>query len=689
MKSQWQDDEAARLVAHYAKQGITEDVALRVYTSRLLGREPTLVLHGGGNTSVKTRLRDLAGDEVEVLCVKGSGWDMAVIEPAGIPAVRLAPLLRLRSLTQLSDQDMVNAQRCNLLDSQAPNPSVEALLHAFVSYKFIDHTHANAVLAVSDQPNGMALCRELFGPSMAVLDYVMPGFKLAKAVADVFEQSPDIEGLILHKHGIFTFGNTARQAYERMIAMVTRAEEHIARQRQNRQVDSLPEQESAAACLTKLAQLAPMVRGALALPLGQGGFRRMVTELRTGAAISEFCAGTDTQAMTWPGVITPDHIIRIKNRPLVLPAPDLQNLAAFKAGLQERLAQYVQDYHAYFQRNNALSACQRRELDPLPRLVLVQGLGLIALGNSKKDAVIHADLGQATMETLLSARAVGQFEPLSEADLFEMEYWSLEQAKLGQAKEGALARQVALISGAAGAIGLATAKLFAAQGAEVVLLDCDAAAVAHAAHSIGAKALGLACDVTDPVAVRAAFDAACANFGGVDIVVSNAGAAWEGAMATLDDATLRQSFELNFFAHHSLAQNAVRVMRAQGTGGTLLFNASKQAVNPGANFGAYGTAKAATVLLCRQYALEHGADGIRSNAVNADRIRSGLLTDAMIASRSRSRGLDEHSYMSGNLLGQEVLAEDVAQAFLSLALAAKTTGHILTVDGGNIAAALR
>lgn len=325
----------------------------------------------------------------------------------------------------------------------------------------------------------------------------------------------------------------------------------------------------------------------------------------------------------------------------------------------------------------------------MPRVVLVQGLGLIAWGKSKKDAIINADLAQATIETVLDAEAVGRFEPLPESNLFEMEYWSLEQAKLAQGKEPALARQVALVTGAAGAIGLATAKLLADNGAEVVLLDHDAPAVAQAARSVGGKALGLVCDVTNPQAVRTAFDTACATFGGVDIVVSNAGAAWEGAMATLDDAVLRKSFELNFFAHQYVAQNAVRVMKTQGTGGILLFNASKQAVNPGANFGAYGTAKAAALLLSRQYALEHGADGIRSNAVNADRIRSGLLTDAMIASRSRSRGLGEQDYMSGNLLGQEVLAQDVAQAFLALTLSLKTTGHVMTVDGGNIAAALR
>ena len=682
MKSRWQDADAERMVASYGAQGVPPDLALRVYTSRLLGSEPALVLHGGGNTSVKLRLPDFAGEPLEVICVKGSGWDMAVIEPAGIPAVRLRPLLSLQALEQLSDEDMVNAQRCNLLDSRAPNPSVEALLHAFVPRKFIDHTHANAVLAVSDQPDGMALCRKIFGPSMPVIDYVMPGFKLAKAVAHVYSQQPDAEGVILHKHGIFTFGDSAQQAYERMIAMVTRAEEYIAQRARRTAAKSVM-------ATADVAGVAPVVRGALATPLGEGRHARMIAEVRTGAAIGEFCARADLEAAAWTGVITPDHTIRIKNRPLVLPEPMRGSEAAFKQAVHERVAAYVARYHSYFQSNNGLFPGNRKELDPLPRIVLIRGLGLLAFGKSKQDAIIHADLAQATVETLLAAEAVGRFEPLPETALFEMEYWSLEQAKLGQAKDPALARQVALITGAAGAIGRATARLFADNGAEVVLLDVDAEAVSRAARTTSRNALGLTCDVTDPAAVRAAFDAACTTFGGVDIVVSNAGAAWEGAIATVDDAVLRKSFELNFFAHQHVARNAVRVMQAQGTGGTLLFNASKQAVNPGASFGAYGTAKAATLLLSRQYALEHGVDGIRSNAVNADRIRSGLLTDAMITSRASARGVSEADYLSGNLLGQEVLATDVAQAFLALALACKTTGHVMTVDGGNIAAALR
>jgi len=273
--------------------------------------------------------------------------------------------------------------------------------------------------------------------------------------------------------------------------------------------------------------------------------------------------------------------------------------------------------------------------------------------------------------------------------MFDMEYWSLEQAKLGAARELPLAGQVAVVTGAGGTIGAATARAFAAAGAEVALLDLDTAAAADQAKAIGGAALAVACDVTDAASVPAAFDKVAEAFGGVDIVVSNAGAAWQGRIGEVEEAILRKSFELNFYGHQRVAQAAVKIMLAQGTGGCLLFNVSKQAVNPGANFGPYGLPKAATLFLVRQYALDYGADGIRANAVNADRIRSGILTDEFIAERARARGVSEQDYLAGNLLGREVTADDVAQAFLHQALELKTTGDVTTVDGGNIAAALR
>jgi rhamnose utilization protein RhaD (predicted bifunctional aldolase and dehydrogenase)/NAD(P)-dependent dehydrogenase (short-subunit alcohol dehydrogenase family) len=644
------------------------------------------VLHGGGNTSVKTRIPDLNGDDVEVLCVKGSGWDMGAIEPAGLPAVRLAPLLKLRARDALSDEEMVRLQRANLIDPAAPNPSVEALLHAFIPHKFVDHTHSTAVLALTDQPDGEALCREVYGKRVGYVPYVMPGFGLAKAAAQAYEADPSVEGLVLVKHGIFSFGADAREAYERMIALVSLAEGRLAKKRKpafpGAKLPARPAQ---------LADVAPIVRGACSLPDSKidGAWKRFVLDFRNNDSVMNFVNGTEVARYGQAGVVTPDHNIRIKNRPLAVAAPADGGLDGFRDSLRTAVAKYGETYKNYFTGNNARVGGIKTMLDPMPRVVLVPGLGLFGLGRSKNDAKIASDLAEAAITTITDAEAVGRFEPLPEADLFDVEYWSLEQAKLNSAKELALAGQVVVITGAAGAIGSATAKAFAAAGAEVALLDVDEAAAQAKAKAIGGTALGLKCDVTDAASVRDAFAQVVAVFGGVDIAVSNAGAAWQGRIGEVDEAVLRESFELNFYGHQRVAQAAVKIMQAQGTGGCLLFNVSKQAVNPGANFGPYGLPKAATLFLVRQYALDYGNEGIRANAVNADRIRSGLLTEEMIASRSRVRGVSEQEYMQGNLLGREVAAEDVAQAFLAQALALKTTADVTTVDGGNIAAALR
>jgi len=683
MENLWRDSDAEAIVAQYAKKGVSRDLALRVYTTRLLGGDPRLVLHGGGNTSLKTTVTDLVGDSWDVLCVKGSGWDMGIIEPQGLPAVKLGALLKARKLDRLSDEDMVALQRANLIDPSSPNPSVETLLHAFLPHKFVDHTHSTAILAIADQPDTKPIADAVFGPKMGFVPYIMPGFDLAKAAAEIYEQDPSVEGLILDKHGIFTFGDTAKEAYSRMIHYVTLAEEHVRTRRSPLTPVTLPGK------LAKPEDIASMLRGAVAVDRGEGRFDRMVSEFRTSPKVLEFVNSAQVEDILARGVSTPDLSIRIKTGPMILPAPDADKLGDFSKIIDERTAAYVKAYTAYFNDNDANDDIKRTMLDPMPRLTLVPGLGMFGHGRTLKDAKIAADVGEMLIEAARDAEAVGRFQPLSRSDLFSLEYWSLEQAKLAGAKPKPLTGQVALVTGGAGAIGAATAKAFAREGAHVVVVDLDGAKAADVAKSVGNNAIGVACDVTDPASVRAAFDAAVKTFGGVDIVVSNAGAAWEGAIATLDDALLRKSFELNFFAHQHVAQNAVRVMKAQGTGGALLFNASKQAVNPGAKFGAYGLPKAATLFLSRQYALEHGADGIRVNAVNADRIRSGLLSNDMIASRSAARGLSEKDYMSGNLLGQEVTADDVGQAFLHHALAERTTADVTTVDGGNIAAALR
>ncbi|MGH7110311.1 MAG: bifunctional aldolase/short-chain dehydrogenase [Stellaceae bacterium] len=689
MRSLWSQAEAERMAAHYAAQGVGRDLAVRVYAARLLGGDPQLVLHGGGNSSVKTTLPDLFGDEVAALCVKGSGWDMAAIEPAGLPALRLQPLRRLRARAALPDGEMVRLQRACLLDPGAPNPSVETLLHAFLPHKYIDHTHAVAILSLADQPDGAERIADLYGPLLGVVPYVMPGFLLAKKAAEVFEADPAVAGLVLLKHGLFTFGDSARDSYERTVAAVSRAEERLAGGRKSVFVPAaLPAE------VAPVAAVAPILRGLCAIPdpAGGGNETRFLLDFRTGPAILDYVNGAELSRYGRAGVATPDHTIRIKNHPLTTPPPEPERLDAWREAVRRAVAGFAADYRAYFARHNP-PAAPKRALDPMPRVVLVPGLGLFGLGRSARDAGIAADLAESTIATVRGAEAVGRFESLPEADLFEIEYWSLEQAKLGRGVEPPLQGQIALVTGAAGTIGLATARAMSRAGAAVALLDIDGAAAERAAGQLaktsGGAALGVACDVTDLGAVERAFDQVAARWGGVDIVVSNAGAAFQGRIGEVSDAVLRQSFELNFFAHQHVAGAAVRIMRAQGTGGVLLFNVSKQAVNPGRDFGPYGLPKAATLFLARQYALDYGGDGIRANAVNADRIRSGLLTPDLIAVRARARGLDEDQYLRGNLLGREVTAEDVADAFLFHALARKTTADVTTVDGGNIAAALR
>ncbi|HSZ10674.1 MAG TPA: bifunctional aldolase/short-chain dehydrogenase, partial [Rhizomicrobium sp.] len=612
MQSRWSDADAKDFVARYVTKGVSAELALRTYTTRLLGSDPKLVLHGGGNTSVKTKMRDTLGEEAEVICVKGSGWDMGHIEPAGLPAVRIAPLRKLRALSKLSDEDMVNFQRVNLLDSTAPNPSVETLLHAFLPHKFIDHTHSTAVLALTDQPDGEAIVRDVFGDRVAIVPYAIPGFTLAKSVADVYEKHFDVDGLILLRHGIFTFAETARDAYARMIELVTMAEEHIAQHADKTLVSvKLPEHMASA------ADVAPILRGAVTISRDElaGTVKRQILCFRNTPAIMEYVNGAKVAHYSQQGVVTPDHTIRTKNWPLVVPAPDAKKLDEWKSAVETAVEKFVSHYHAYFARNNARAEPKKKELDPLPRVVLVPGVGLFGLGASAKDAAIAADIAENAVEIIGNAEKMSAFRSISEADMFDVEYWSLEQAKLGKGAEKSLARQVAIITGGGSGIGAAIAAAFAREGAEVAIIDRDLDAARKVAKHVGGRAF--ACDVTKAADVRKAFDDVAETFGGVDIVVSNAGAAWQGTIGIVDNETLRQSFELNFFAHQSVAQNACRIMAAQGTGGCLLFNTSKQAINPGKDFGPYGLAKASTLFLMKQYALDHGREGIRSNAVNA------------------------------------------------------------------------
>ncbi len=677
VKSRWSDADAQATIERYRDDPrVNEDVALRVYTSRLIGQDPALVLHGGGNTSVKTVLIDDIGEAVPVLCVKGSGWDLGSIEPAGLPAVRLDSLGSLRDREALSDEEMVNAQRTRLIDSSSPNPSVETLLHGFLPHKFIDHSHADAILALVDQPNAESICREVFGTRLGVVPYVMAGFSLAKLAADVYEADPNVEGLLLLRHGLFTFGKTARESYERHVDVVDVAERFASAKVRGARVNR---GEPAA---LKYETVAPALRGKLG-----AGERRYLLEWRRSAAIDAFLARADLASVSQRGTATPDHVIRTKRVPMLLDLTPEMDGHEVAAHLDERLGTYRRAYVEYVEQEANRKGRHVTQLDPDPRITLVPGLGMIAAGTSRKAARVAADIFEHTIDVIENAEAIGHYQPLSPTDLFDMEYWSLEQAKLGNASVRSLQGQVVYITGAARGIGAATARAFADAGACLYLTDRDEAPLREIAEAIGASFEVV--DVTQETAVRSSLDACVRAFGGLDGIVSNAGVAPQGAIDAVATGDLKQSFEVNFFAHQYLAAAATRFLRVQGTGGFLLFNASKAAFNPGKGFGAYAIPKAAVVALMKQYAIECGDIGVRSNAVNADRIRTGILDQKDVRRRAEARGLDTDAYYRSNLLGREVTAEDVASAFVSLALAPSTTGCVVTVDGGNIAAAPR
>jgi rhamnose utilization protein RhaD (predicted bifunctional aldolase and dehydrogenase)/NAD(P)-dependent dehydrogenase (short-subunit alcohol dehydrogenase family) len=699
MKSRYSDADAARAIADL-RASIpphlsAELLALRTYTARLLGADTALVVHGGGNTSVKAQAKTLFPDAppVDVLHIKGSGWDLATIEPPGHPAVRLAPLLAYRALPAMSDEDMVNELRGSLLDASAPTPSVETLLHAFLPHRFIDHTHADAILALADQPDGERVCREVFGASLVWVPYVMPGFTLAKRTAEAFEaavaegRAPTV--IVLERHGVFTFGATAKESYERMIAAVTRAEGAIGDR--SRTVNMPADSHDAARAEERTRRALPRLRGALAKLAGEEPERGPVFELRGSESVRTFMRRDDFAELVQIGCPTPDHVIRTKPTALPIRSVPFDDPAALDALFEREITSYARAYDAYFERACREKGVTKTKLDPWPRIILLEGVGLVAVGKTRAEASVAADVYEHGIDVMGAAADIGRYTPVSRSDLFDVEYWSLEQAKIKKSQPAPLAGRVALVTGAASGIGKATARRFAEMGAHLVLVDRDAeglrAAQAGIGRGRGSQVTSIEADVTFRADVEGAVALAVRTFGGLDLVVSNAGNAPEGVLSTDEGAAaLRASLELNLLSHLEVARAAVSVMEAQGRGGCLLFNASKSAFNQGPGFGPYAVAKAGLVALMRQYAVDLGPRGIRSNAVNADRIRTALFGGGVLESRAQARGVTPDEYFRANLLKREVTADDVAGAFAYLATAKATTGCVITVDGGNAAA---
>ena len=654
-----------------------KDLGERVYTSRLIGRDKDLLMHGGGNTSVKVERLNLFGEKERVLHVKGSGWDLDTIEAAGLPGVLLDPLFKLRELNFLSDEDMVNIQRSNLLDSSSPNPSVETLLHAFLPHKFVDHTHATPFLILANLPNARGVCKEIFGERLAIVPYIMPGFDLAKKAFEIFEKNKEVEGLILLNHGHFSFGETARQSYDRIVNHTNEVAQYFSLKKPTLIGKRVP---------TKKLYFLPILRGLIARVNNNEDAPMPIFDLRNGQEVLNFLKRNDLSALEKRGMASPDHVLRTKGRPLLLRASDITD---GEVSIKRKIKAFKSAYEKYFKRQAVKIAQPKRMLKSDPKHSWIEGVGILGIGPNAKAASAAADLAEQNLRVRAVAEDFSGFYPLKEKDMFDCEYWSLEQAKLGKGKPPKFEGKIVVVTGGAGVIGLATARAFADLGANIVLVDKDQRALRKALESIGPWHASVTADVTKTGSARKIMEEVIWNFGGIDILVSNAGGVLGGSILDLSELEIRKAFELNFFSHKSIAVEAAKIMRLQKRGGQILFNISKQAINPGKNMGAYGMPKATTMFLMRQLALELGDDGIRVNGINADRIRSGLLTQKFIKARAVARGISEEIYMQGNLLRKEVEAKHVADGFTSLAQLERTTGHVLTIDGGNTAAELR
>jgi rhamnose utilization protein RhaD (predicted bifunctional aldolase and dehydrogenase)/NAD(P)-dependent dehydrogenase (short-subunit alcohol dehydrogenase family) len=699
MENLYHPEDAQKHIDTYASW--PEALALRIYTSRLIGKNRQLVLHGGGNTSVKCRVKNLLGDEERVLYVKGSGRDLATIDPEGFTGLRLNPLQRIGQLRTLSDSDMENELAVHRTASQAPNPSVEALLHAFLPHTYIDHSHADSILVLTNQKDGESLIRDALGKGVAVVPYVMSGFPLAKSVLSAYEKKPDAEAIVVIHHGIFTFGETAEAAYRRMIRYVTDAEAFIEDRLSGKSLTVL----NTALSHPKdpgpdLARCAHIIRGVFAQTGEDPKPHRRYVESRTAPDLVEASLSVNAEDICRSGVLTPDHVIRTKYRMVYIDSVSLDD-AVLKQRVTAGVEAFKSDYlSAYAQYINA-KGLDRPSLDPHPRVFLIAGIGLMALGITRRAACVAADIGEQTIRAKLRAFAVGAYEPISDAHVFDMEHWGLQQKKLARPSAPPLEGQIALVTGAAGAIGFGIADRLLAAGAVVVLSDIDSNRMAKA-YALLAETYGSdrvrqsVIDVTDYASVEKAFGDISRTFGGVDILVPNAGIAHVARIEDLDPERLDRVIAVNLKGTFTVIKAAVPIFRRQGTGGNIVLISSKNVFDPGAAFSAYSAAKAGAHQIAKIAAIELADLGVRVNMINPDAVFgdekvSSKLWDEIGPDRMRSRGLDAEGlkdyYRQRSLLKVQVLGEHVGNAVVFFASElTPTTGASLPVDAGNSAA---
>ena len=695
MQNRWSEDEADRFVAQYAPQW-GEDLALRTYSSRLLGAEERLVLHGGGNTSVKGRAASVLGEQIPALYVKASGYNLAEIGPEGHSGVDLEFLKRLRVLEDLSDAVMGDQFRAHLFNPRAATPSLETLAHAFLPHKFIDHTHADAILALTNQTEGEKHVREALGECVLILDYVNPGFKLAKAAADAYESRPGSKAMVWMRHGLVAWGATARESYQATIELVTRAEEYLAK----RATRPLVVQASAPSSVAeeRLATVAPLVRGLLALPSEDVDrpWRRVVLQSLTDRETLDFVDSDRGNQIALTPPLTSDHLIRTKALPLWLNNPAYDDPAKLRQQLSAALRDYATAYKAYVERYAARMTGGISAFDPNPRVLLLPGLGAICSGKDVHAAKIACDITAHTLAVKARVAAMGTYKGLSESHLFEMEYQPFQHAKLGKCSELPLGREVAVVTGAAGAIGSAIAEGLLENGCHVAVTDLAGPSLQELAadlkRSFGNRVLGIPLDVTDAASVAEGFAAIIKMWGGVDLVVINAGRAQVWSLEDVKLEGFRQLERVNTEGALLMLSEAGRHLWYQGTGGDIVLVSTKNVFAPGASFGAYSATKAAAHQLARIASLEMAEIGVRVNMVAPDAVfshgarKSGLWAEVG-PDRMRARGLDEKGledyYQKRNLLKVRVTAEHVARAVLFFATRqTPTTGATLPVDGG-------
>ncbi|MBF0454679.1 MAG: bifunctional aldolase/short-chain dehydrogenase [Magnetococcales bacterium] len=682
MKNLWSEQEAAASRQKWA-EGSQSALALRIYSSHLLGQNPSLVLHGGGNCSLKSQQTDLLGRQVPALFVKASGHDMGHLTLAGLPGLKLAGLQELQALKNLDDLAMVNQLRSHLFDADAPTPSIEALLHAFLPPRFIDHSHADAILTLSNQTNGAQLLRQALGDQVIILPYVHPGFALAKAAAEAFAAQPTAHGMVLMQHGLITWGEEARTSYDRHIELVTLAENAI--QKQIGTPPTLPKIDLQEA-KKRYRAIAPQLRGGLSIPSQQPGRPRKRFILRPLIQPESLAMVGDEQSqeqlLTPP--LTSDHLIRTKPLGVWIENSRLIPLA---------LSAYREAYLAYV---NRYARPDQTPYDSSPRVLFLPGIGAVCAGESADKATVVRDITRQTIQVKSQIAAMGTYKGLSESQLFEMEYHPLQQAKMERQSSPALEGSVAVITGAAGAIGAGICRELLQQGCHVAATDLAGeplnALVAELAADHPGRVVAVAMDVTSPEGVHEAFGQIIDTWGGVDLVVINAGLAHVSSLEEMSMEAFQRLQRVNVEGTLNLFSETGRLLKKQGSGGDVVLISTKNVFAPGANFGAYSATKAAAHQLARIASLEMAAMDVRVNMVAPDAVfsegsrKSGLWAEVG-PDRMKARGLDEAGleayYQNRNLLKSAVTARHVANAVLYFATRqSPTTGATLPVDGG-------